>query len=89
MSYFIKNIVKLAKEYRAAEHAARFSRKLQRFASIRIAENHDTIVRRAIEHYAPGIIKFAQENNISTENYVFHHLKGTDTKHYIGANTTL
>ena len=32
------------------------------------------------------VYNFAQENNISTENYVFHHLKGTNTKHYIGTN---
>lgn len=86
MSNFVKSIIKLAKEYRASEQDVRFLRQFQRVASIRIAENNDAIVRRAVQHYAPAIIQFAQENNISIENYVFHHLKGTDTKHYIGTN---
>lgn len=53
---------------------------------IKIAESYADIVKRAIEHYTPEIVEYAEQNNIIISDYVFHHLKGGNTKHYVGTN---
>ena len=64
----------------------KIAKELIRIAKIIIAESYADIVKRAIEHYAPEIVEYAEQNNIITSNYVFHHLKGGNTKHYVGTN---
>ena len=49
-----------------------------------VASDNASIVRTAIEHYYDGIIKDAKQHDVSTSQYVFHHLLGKPYKHYVG-----
>lgn len=75
--------IKIAKQL---IHYARMVLDAEQLDNMKIAGDNASIVRNAIRHYFPDIFEYAEENNVSTTNFVFHHLQGTSTKHYVGTN---
>ena len=81
MSYFIKNIVKLAKEYRASEQDARFS---QRYAKIIVANYGYDDLKKFIVKQNPQLLQPIKKYGIQRlkrSGYVLHHIG--ESSHFI------
>ena len=86
MSDFIKNIVKLAKEYRASEQDARFSQRYAKIITAYPSTDIKRLVYRIDKSITEDIKRFGVSRGFANSGFVFHHMRYPENNGVIYSN---